>query len=183
MFAPGTLIHEFTSKKDHAITFRLIERDDAVGMTSYINDLSCEDTYIRLGGEQFSFEEEQRHIETWLSQMEKQEKVVVVAVFEERIIGVANVDRLDRRSKHVGHFGISIAKDFRQEGIGKELLKTVLDLGTRMGLMMIELSVYSPNEVGIALYQKLGFEEVGRVPKKILFHDQLVDEIIMVKFL
>lgn len=183
MFEPGTIVHEFTSKKDHSIVFRFITSGDVEQMTSYINNLSCEDTFVRMGGEQFTEQDEYEYIENWLKKMEQNNTFVVVAVKDEKIIAVANVDRLERRSKHVGHFGISVAKEFRGEGIGQELLKVILELATRMGLAMIELSVYSLNEAGIALYKKLGFEEVGRIPKKILFHGELIDEIVMVKFL
>jgi RimJ/RimL family protein N-acetyltransferase len=183
MFTPGTVIHEFTNKKGREITFRFIVESDAPLLLDYINTLSREDTFIRLSGEQYTLAEEQKYVGDWLVQINANNKIALVALDGEKVVSFATVDRLERRSKHVGHLAISVAKEYREEGIGKEILITLLELSPRMGLQMIELSAYSPNKIAIGLYSKLGFNEVGRIPKKALFHGELVDEVIMVKFL
>lgn len=183
MFALGTVVHEFVSKKWREITFRFILESDVSLLLDYINTLSSEDTFIRLSGEQYTLVQEQKFVDDWLVQINANNKIALVALHGERVVSFATVDRLERRSKHVGDLAVSVAKDYREEGIGKEMLTTLLELSPRMGLQMIELTAYSPNEIAIGLYAKLGFKEVGRVPKKALFHGELVDEVIMVKFL
>lgn len=183
MFTPGTVVHEFVSKKGREITFRFVLESDAPFLLEYINTLSIEDTFIRLSGEQYTLEQEQKYVADWLVQINANNKIALVALDGEKIVSFATVDRLERRSKHVGHLALSVDKEYREEGIGKEILTTLLELSPKMGLQMIELSAYSPNEIAIGLYLKLGFNEVGRIPKKALFHGELVDEIIMVKFL
>jgi len=57
-------------------------------------------------------------------------KVVLGCFYKEKLVGLTNVDRnkSDRkRSLHVGTFGISVEKEFRGEGIGYELGKTIIE--------------------------------------------------------
>jgi RimJ/RimL family protein N-acetyltransferase len=183
VFAPGTIINEFTSKKGKQIVFRLPREDDAEQMLEYINKLSREDTYISFSGEQLTLSEEQEYLNKCLRDLEKGDGFLLLATHNEQEIGVADVRRMIRRSKHVGHFNISLAEGFREEGIGSEMIQILSDLARKIGLQMLELVVYSVNERGIHVYEKNGFKEVGRIPKKALFHGELVDEIIMVKFL
>ena len=159
MFPPGTIISEFTSKKGKQIVFRLVCEDDLEQMHSYVNHLSREDTFVSFSGEQLT------------------------ATYQDNIVGVADISRMKRRSKHVGYLAISLSSEYREEGIGSELIQTLCELGKKIGFQMVELAVYSVNERGIHVYEKVGFVEVGRIPKKALFHGELVDEIIMVKFL
>lgn len=180
MFAPGTVVHEFVSKKGREITFRFVLESDAPLLLDYINTLSKEDTFIRLSGEQYTLVQEQKLATEWLVQINENNKIALVALDGEKVVSFATIDRLERRSKHVGHLAISVAKEYREEGIGKEILTTLLELSPRMGLQMIELTVYSPNEAAIGLYTKVGFKEVGRIPKKALFHGELIDEVIMI---
>ncbi len=48
------------------------------------------------------------------------------------------------------------------------------------GLHMIELSVFVNNEIAIKLYKSCGFKEVGRIPEKIRYKGEYVDEIVMI---
>ena len=47
------------------------------------------------------------------------------------------------------------------------------------GIKIIRLNVFGGNEQAIHLYEKLGFEEAGRIPGGILFRDNYIDNIFM----
>jgi len=79
--------------------------------------------------------------------------------------------------------GLALKKEYREEGIGAELMKVMLQIAQRFSIQMIQLSVYSPNTLAYGLYTKLGFQEVGRIPNKVLFHGELVEEVIMIRSL
>ena len=59
-------------------------------------------------------------------------------------------------------YNISISYDFRAQGFGEMLMTHLIDKAREMGCDIITLEVSSSNEAGIALYKKMGFEEVGR---------------------
>ncbi len=101
------------------------------------------------------------------------------------IIGIAHVNRKKANSygrhDHVGIFGITVSKEFRSEGIGKILMQTVIEEAKKgiAGLTMIELHCFSTNTAGLALYEKLGFKECGRLPGGILHRGEYVDNVMM----
>ncbi len=183
MFPPGTIISEFTSKKGKQIVFRLVCEDDLEQMHSYVNHLSREDTFVSFSGEQLTLEEEKKYLDEKLGHLSRGDGFLLAATYQDNIVGLADISRMKRRSKHVGYLAISLSSEYREEGIGSELIQTLCELGKKIGFQMVELAVYSVNERGIHVYEKVGFVEVGRIPKKALFHGELVDEIIMVKFL
>jgi len=97
-------------------------------------------------------------------------------------VGVAAIRRdksVRKRSLHVGIFGISVEKEFRGDGVGYELGRAVIETG----LKMVILDVFSLNTKAQSLYQKLGFKEAGRLPKKILYRGSYIDEVKMYLFI
>lgn len=181
MFLPGEPISSFISKKGNEVLLRFPSVRDVEEHTHYINKLSLEDTFITLSGEQFTIEEESKIVSEWLENMKNGDKCVIDAFVGDKLVGLLHIDRLTRRNKHVGHLGISVAKDYREEGIGKALLLESIKFAKQMNLRMLELEVYSLNENAIGLYKSVGFVEVGRIPGKTFFHGNYVDQIIMVK--
>ena len=47
---------------------------------------------------------------------------------------------------------------------------------------MIDLKVYTNNKAGIALYKKMGFKQVAKLPKQMQWKNKLIDEFVMVKY-
>jgi ribosomal protein S18 acetylase RimI-like enzyme len=50
-----------------------------------------------------------------------------------------------------------------------------------LGLKIFKLEVYENNKPAIALYKKMGFKEVGKIPKAIQHNRKLIGEYIMIK--
>ena len=184
MFTPGQIIKKFISKKEKEMVIRYPKWEDLEEITRYINKLSCEDTFITFSGEEIKKEEEAKALSDWFYGIEIGDKVVLECFYNDQLVGLANIDRDKsnrKRSLHVGTLGISVEKEFRGEGIGYELGKTVIkEAKNRIdGLKMIILDVYSLNINAQNLYKKLGFKEAGRLSKKILYRGQYIDEIKM----
>lgn len=88
------------------------------------------------------------------------------------------------RLSHTGSIGMMIDKDFRNMGIGKLLIKGILDWATSNPLIeKVCLGVFSTNERAVALYKKMGFIEEGRKIKEFkLDNGEYVDDILMYRF-
>jgi L-phenylalanine/L-methionine N-acetyltransferase len=87
---------------------------------------------------------------------------VLVAVTEDEVIG--NLDLrtyLDNpRRRHVGGIGMAVRDDWHGRGVGTALMKAALDMADSwLDLRLIELTVYTDNAAGRALYE--GFELEG----------------------
>jgi RimJ/RimL family protein N-acetyltransferase len=62
-------------------------------------------------------------------------------------------------------------------------MKSLIEQARAVGLKLLTLSVYATNERAKHVYQKLGFVETGRIPKKFFKEGKYVDEITMAEAL
>lgn len=156
---------------------------DAQAMTEYINTLSNERTFIRFQGEHMSVEDETKYLEGLLKSIENKKSVQLLAFIDDTLIGISGIEMKDKTEGHEGVFGISIAEDYRNQGLGKLMMKLVLESAERElpDLKLITLEVFATNEVAIPMYQKFGFVEHGRLPGGVKLADIFVDRILMHK--
>jgi len=180
----GTKIETFTSKSGKEITIRFMAEHDAAELMRYINEVSLEDTFITFSGEQVSLEEEEEYLKSVFEKVEDHNMLKVVAEFEGKIIGAADMTRDlvgKKRSYHVAGFGLSVAALFRGEGIGEKLMRVTIEQAKIYieGLRIITLTVYEPNSAGQSLYKKVGFEEYGRLTGGVLYRGEYFDAVKM----
>lgn len=72
--------------------------------------------------------------------------------------------------------------DWQGKGVGSALMQAMIDLADKwLNLTRLELTVYTDNEAGIALYKKFGFEIEG-THRKFAFRDgEFVDAYAMAR--
>jgi len=179
-FKPNQRIEEFTAKNGKKVLLRTIRKSDTLQLLKFINELAAEDTYI-LAREKKSLKEEKRWVEDVLKGMRKGKKVVIVAELDGKIIGNFIIHQSTERSPHVGEFGISLLKWYRNLGIGNKMMQVFLRLSKRMGYKHLILGVFASNKTAIRLYKKYGFKEVARLPKFFLHKGKYVDDIMMMR--
>lgn len=86
---------------------------------------------------------------------------------------------------HVGNCGYMVSEAARGRGIARQMCEHSQQLARAAGFLALQFnSVVSTNEVAVALWQKLGFEVAGRLPKAYR-HGRLglVDCLVMYKWL
>ncbi|MEZ0536694.1 GNAT family N-acetyltransferase [Caldicellulosiruptoraceae bacterium PP1] len=87
------------------------------------------------------------------------------------------------RLRHSAAIGIMVHKNYQGKGIGKALMKTVLDLADNwLMLKRIELGVFADNERAIKLYKSLGFEIEGLKKYAAIRNGTYADEYIMARY-
>lgn len=74
---------------------------------------------------------------------------------------------------------VAVAPEYRRQGIGESLLYALMEHLTRVGAKVFSLEVRVSNAPAIALYEKLGFTQVGRRPK--YYHHPREDALILRK--
>ncbi len=58
-------------------------------------------------------------------------------------------------------YNVAVKKEFRRQGIGEKLLKTLIQSFSERGIISFTLEVRASNTAAISLYQSLGFEAAG----------------------
>jgi len=77
-------------------------------------------------------------------------------------------------------FGTYVKKEYRGKGIGKKLIESAIDnIQENVNVSKIELTVNPEQKAAVRLYEKCGFELVGRLKKKLKINDKFYDELIM----
>jgi putative acetyltransferase len=107
-------------------------------------------------------------VEAWRKRLETQatevEGIHLVAVHGDEVVASAGIHGHPNlpRLRHSGMLGMSVARPWQGRGVGSEMMRRLLDWADNwMGLLRIELSVYTDNERALALYRKYGFEMEG----------------------
>lgn len=93
--------------------------------------------------------------------------ILLVAEWNGELIGNIDLTGGTRRKMfHTGMIGMGNKSEWRNQGVGGHLLKSVLDWAKESSeLKTIWLEVYATNEPGIALYEKMGFIKCGEIPE------------------
>lgn len=148
----------------------------------FINDLIAEDTYIVMSGEPMTKSEEKKYL-TGLLEDIRQKQAVALYVFDgDKLVANGQIKKRLRRLSHIGDFGITVAKEYRRDGVGSQLMAMLLEQAkTRIGIKIVTLEVFSNNERGRYIYQKMGFKEFGVLPKSVVHRDEIIDLVQMYK--
>ncbi|MEX2028448.1 MAG: GNAT family N-acetyltransferase [Candidatus Curtissbacteria bacterium] len=181
--APVKIISESKSKNGTQVTLRYPTKDDTQVMCDYINSLSDERTYISFQGEHMTLEEEQQYLNNLLEKFKEHKCLQILAFVQDKLIGTTSIDMGERTSSHIGNFGISVAKDFRGQGIGKLLMQTALDEAVKEipNLQIVTLGVFSNNDLAKKMYEDFGFVEYGRLPQGVKLEAESTDHVHMYK--
>ena len=146
---------------------------------SFINSLVEEETPI-VGTEKISRMEEAEWLARRLVSIEKGEIIYLIAEVDGKVVAGGEIVRQRGRMSHVGTLGIAVKKGYRRIGIATKLIETLIREAKKQGLKMIVLDVYESNLAAKTLYRKLGFKEVGIIPKAIFWKGSHVDEVRMI---
>ncbi len=181
----GQFYKRFTAKNGKEVVLRSMKWEDIDSVLKYADDLYQEwENNLSFGvpmSKKPTFEEEGRWLADNLLSIEQGKQVCVVAEVDGKLAGCSQVDKPQNIAmSHYGDLGISLSKEFRDTGIGSEMMKTLLDESRKAGFVFIELKVFSSNPRAIHLYEKMGFKQTGRVPSKIIRNGNQIDDIIMV---
>ena len=181
----GQIYRIFGAKDGTLVTLRAPKWEDLENALEYANQLFQEwQTDPHFGvplSRKPTLEEEAKWLADSLIKIELGLQISVVAEIDGKLVGNSQVNRPENKVlQHYGKLGISVSKDHRHRGLGKEMMSTLLDECRKVGLKVIELDVFADNPGAIHVYEKMGFKEVGRTPNKINRSGQFVDDLLMV---
>lgn len=177
------IVFQGMTNKGEEVLIRYPEMGDLEELLNFINTLSDERTFIRVQGEHETLKSERKWLTGRLKEIKDKKTVHLLAFSGKKLAGATHINMSDKTEKHVGSFGITIAKDFRGQGLGNMLTKVSLKEAKEKlpGIKIVTLGVYSTNTVARNLYKKQGFIEYGNLPNGITRGGKFEDAVLMYK--
>lgn len=177
----GKVYKRFKSKKGNEVILRTPKWEDLDQCLEFVNKISAEDTFVSFSGEKITREEEIDWLANAVKAMEKEETLYLWAFINDKLVGTSEIGKGKHRNrnKHVGYLGIMIDEDCREEGIGTEMLNTLIEEAKNFQMKVLVISAFANNSRAIHTYEKVGFKHCGRIPKSILYKNEHIDEVVL----
>lgn len=124
-------------------------------------------------------------MENWLTSRDSRYKVIVIEDYFGLVVGWASINVFNTRCCYngVGDISIYIHRNMRGKGVGKLLLNSLFDIAKQQKFHKLVLSTFDFNDVGIRLYKRAGFREVGTYENQGILDGKFVNITIMEKLL
>ncbi|WP_430788857.1 N-acetyltransferase family protein [Virgibacillus flavescens] len=128
-----------------------------------------------------SLESMKKMLETFA---EKKNATIFVAERDNRLVGYLIVNGGEaRRLEHSAYIVIGIVSSYQGKGIGSALFSEMEKWARRNSIHRLELTTAVPNEAGVALYRKAGFEIEGIKKDSMRISGEFINEYYMAKLL
>ncbi|WRP07419.1 GNAT family N-acetyltransferase [Rossellomorea aquimaris] len=164
---------------------RNVKVEDAEVLLDIESSVISEGDYFIVVSEEVEKKPLQEKKERIQSILDNMRETLIIAEVNGVVVGSIEFRSQNRkRLSHTGSVSMSISKNYRDGGIGKALLKALLDWAEENPLIeKVSLGVFSTNQRAISLYKQMGFLEEGRLIKEYrLNHGEYIDDILMCKF-
>jgi RimJ/RimL family protein N-acetyltransferase len=168
-----------------SIIIREAKLDDAEQLIAHITAIADEpDSQILLwpGELKLTIEEERK----WISgNLDAENSTLLVAESGTKIIGVLSCKGGEQKgTRHTTTLGISIHKDWRNQGVGRALMDQAIAWAKSTGVIKrIQLEVTAGNPSGIHLYEKVGFVKEGLRCRGMFKYGEFLDTWMMAMLL
>jgi RimJ/RimL family protein N-acetyltransferase len=173
------------SKDNVEYIIRNVKLEDAEVLLDIESSVISEGKYFIVVSEEVEKKPLQQEKERIQNILDNIKETLIIAEVNDVVVGSIEFRSQKRkRLSHTGSVSMSISKNYRDMGIGKALLKALLDWAEENPLIeKVSLGVLSTNQRAISLYKQMGFLEEGRLIKEYkLNHGEYIDDVLMYKF-
>lgn len=156
----------FQCRSGETVCLRSARQDDAF----QINELSCDvfqtSDFLVTTPEEFLPVSEDHQRERVKRFDADEGSLLLVVQHGDELIGMLDFENgKKKRIAHKGTFAMSVRSSWRNKGIGKTLLRGLVEwVQSHPTLEVIALGVIEDNGPGVALYTRMGFQVTGREP-------------------
>ncbi len=88
---------------------------------------------------------------------------IIVAEQDEGIVGWASLSKYSSRCAYsdTAEISLYVKEKFQGEGIGKQLMNSIVNEGEKVGLHVVIARITDGNETSITLHELVGFKHIG----------------------
>lgn len=172
-------MNSFKTKSGQQVFVRELSLNDVHPLSEFYRQLSQEDTYIWANpDEPSSYQDQKTEVDSYIDN--RANKLYLVAYHHYTLVGYVSMDQGGKRRRHVGDFGLIVAKDFRRVGLGEMLSRLIIKEAKRKwGLKVILLDTFDINTPAISLYKKLVSTIYGQRQGTVWYQGKYIGEVMM----
>lgn len=173
-------IKQFLMKDGKKFIVRTALPEDADKLIVFNKTIFVEAPYLVTTEAEFKVTGEQQK-QLLQKMLDDNGKLAILAEYDGEIIGYLDFHNGHRqRIKHQGSFGMSVLKEFRNQGVGRALLTVLLDWAKENpSIEKVCLEVVADNTIALRLYRNFGFVDEGRKSKAIKIDEQIYYDLIL----
>lgn len=149
----------------------------------FVNSLVEEDAKVLIN-KKMTLREEIEFIKKAVKSVKDKKKVYVIVRDGNNIVANTSIELESYKRNHIGKFGIAIRDGYRGMGLGKYIMTEVMKRAKaelKPTPKIFQLEVLENNKPAKALYKKMGFKIVGKLPKQIQYKGKLIGEYVLIK--
>lgn len=160
------------------LIIRKLTANDAQALIDYSKCIGGESNNLTFGAEGFpiGLEDEKKYVESVNS---SERSVMLGAFIGDELVADGSLHTMPRRMSHRAELGISVRKAYWNRGIGKRMMRELIDFAKMHGIELIDLHVLETNQAALHLYESFGFESTGRIPAFFKIGDEYYDAVAM----
>lgn len=124
-------------------------------------------------------------VKAWCAEIDMERVLPLVALQGKRIVGDATLHRAPAGwSRHVGHLRVTIDPALRRGGLGRALLRELIETAAGLGVAVVDAEMLAEQKAAIHLFDELGFHCIATLPQHALdLTDQPHDLVVLSKML
>ena len=97
-------------------------------------------------------------IRDWCDRLDYNKVLPLLAFAEERIVGSASLHFCEGPKRHIGEVHMFLATDYRKCGLGRKMVRALIDLARKRGLGILMAEVVAEETKMIKAFESLGFK-------------------------
>lgn len=162
---------EIILKNGKKAVLRAPKTEDAAETVEYLNKACGETDFLARYPEEnfFTEEAEKKYIEANLN---NPDTMMIVCTVDGKMAGNCQIVFMNTlKTGHRAAVMIGLLREFWGLGIGSAMFEQLISAAKERGISQLELEMIEGNLRAEALYRKMGFEEVARMPDAFRFRD------------
>ncbi|HEY74153.1 MAG: hypothetical protein DRJ03_04395 [Chloroflexi bacterium] len=96
---------------------------------------------------------------SWVDSLDLKRVFPLVAVVDDKIVGDATLHFRERYHRHLAWVRIFLDRDYRRQGIGTLMLRSLIEIARRLNLQQLYTEVVTTQGRAIKAFQDMGFQQ------------------------
>ena len=118
-------------------------------------------------------------IQDWCEHLDYSKVLPILALNKDRVVGSASLHFGEGPKRHIGEVRLFLAKDYRKRGLGMKMIRALIDLARKHGLIILLAEVIAEQTKVVKAFESLGFKSQATLDDYYLFSDGETCDVVL----